>query len=99
MIQIVVLSHSSFVIFFNVVSDQIGSNKFRSLMYLKILRSLVEPGEAVGLLAAQVRESWMCCVFMREFDQIICFCGEGSCECEQLFLYTGPVLNNNVLIV
>jgi len=31
----------------------ITHRKFRSLMYLKYLQSLVEPGEAVGILAAQ----------------------------------------------
>ncbi|XP_031567352.1 DNA-directed RNA polymerase I subunit RPA1-like [Actinia tenebrosa] len=33
--------------------DQVDSGKFRVLMFLKVMRSLVEPGEAVGLLAAQ----------------------------------------------
>ncbi|EDO39496.1 predicted protein, partial [Nematostella vectensis] len=34
-------------------SKGVKASKFRSLMYLKTLRSLVDPGEAVGLLAAQ----------------------------------------------
>jgi DNA-directed RNA polymerase I subunit RPA1 len=33
--------------------QQITGNKFRALMHLKYLQSLVEPGEAVGVLAAQ----------------------------------------------
>ncbi|KAF8306029.1 beta and beta-prime subunits of DNA dependent RNA-polymerase [Clavulina sp. PMI_390] len=32
---------------------QIGSQKFKSLMQMRYLRSLVDPGEAVGLLASQ----------------------------------------------
>ena len=33
---------------------EVTPDKFRSLVQLKCLRSVVEPGEAVGLLAAQV---------------------------------------------
>ena len=33
---------------------KVTPDKFKSLVQLKCLRSIVEPGEAVGLLAAQV---------------------------------------------
>ena len=33
---------------------EVTPNKFKSLVQLKCLRSVAEPGEAVGLLAAQV---------------------------------------------
>ena len=35
-------------------SGKIPASKFELLMYLKAFRALAEPGEAVGLLAAQV---------------------------------------------
>ena len=35
---------------------EVTPDKFKSLVQLKCLRSVVEPGEAVGLLAAQVVE-------------------------------------------
>jgi len=35
-------------------SGKIPASKFKLLMYLKAFRALAEPGEAVGLLAAQV---------------------------------------------
>ena len=34
-------------------SSKLDANQFRALMWLKYMRSLAEPGEAVGLLAAQ----------------------------------------------
>src|SRR5271155_3971956 len=34
-------------------SEDLTAKKFRALMELKYLRSLVDPGEAVGVLAAQ----------------------------------------------
>ena len=37
-----------------VVSSDVASEKFTSLAQLKCLRALADPGEAVGLLAAQV---------------------------------------------
>ena len=33
--------------------DTVTSRKFRALMWLRYVHSLVQPGEAVGLLAAQ----------------------------------------------
>lgn len=35
-------------------SLKLPSSKFKNLIYLKAFRALAEPGEAVGLLAAQV---------------------------------------------
>ena len=35
--------------------DPVSAEKFESLVYFKCLRALAEPGESVGLLAAQVR--------------------------------------------
>ena len=35
-------------------SGKLPATKFQLLMYLKAFRALAEPGEAVGLLAAQV---------------------------------------------
>ena len=35
-------------------SDKLPAGKFRNLIYLKAMKALVEPGESVGLLAAQV---------------------------------------------
>lgn len=40
---------------FHNCSEVSGDTKFTSLVQLKCLRALVDPGEAVGLLAAQVR--------------------------------------------
>lgn len=37
----------------NSLTGPIDANQFRALMWLKYMRSLAEPGEAVGLLAAQ----------------------------------------------
>ena len=36
-------------------SSEVSGDKFTSLVQLKCLRALADPGEAVGLLAAQVR--------------------------------------------
>ena len=41
----------SVVVFFSL---KLPSSKFKNLIYLKAFRALAEPGEAVGLLAAQV---------------------------------------------
>ena len=41
----------SAVVFFSL---KLPSSKFKNLIYLKAFRALAEPGEAVGLLAAQV---------------------------------------------
>ena len=38
-------------------TDRFSVQKFESLIQFKYLRSLAEPGEAVGLLAAQVCQS------------------------------------------
>ena len=35
---------------------KLSAEKFQTLMHLKALRSLAEPGESVGLLAAQVKK-------------------------------------------
>ena len=40
-----------------VFSGKLLASKFKNLMYLKAFRALAEPGEAVGLLAAQVRKN------------------------------------------
>ena len=37
--------------------DHISEKSFRNLLYLRSLQALVEPGEAVGLTAAQVRQN------------------------------------------
>lgn len=39
------------------LSGKLPASKFKNLMYLKAFRALAEPGEAVGLLAAQVRKN------------------------------------------
>ena len=41
-------------------SEQLSVEKFESLIQFKYLRSLAQPGEAVGLLAAQVVWQCMC---------------------------------------
>ena len=42
---------------------KLQNDKFKNLVHLKAFRSLVEPGEAVGLLASQVR-NWKCKQFI-----------------------------------
>ena len=58
-----------------ICSGKLPASKFKNLIYLKAFRALAEPGEAVGLLAAQVRTKLKCTPCLCDVTLCI-FCNE-----------------------